>query len=401
MLRRILPILCWLLMATSSYANGIYPPLDSTATVSLLTCSPGEEIYSTFGHSALWVNDPVNHIDRIYNYGTFSFDDNFLYKFVKGDLDYFLSLDRSDYFLEEYRMEQRSVTQQEFNLYPEEKQRLFEYLETNALPQNAKYRYDFLFDNCSTRIRDMLDSATQHRIVYDYSFAAPASYRSMVDKCAIDHPWLRFGMDLMTGLPMDKTAQPREHLFLPDLMMTAYFLADIEHNGKKEKMVKHTRVLVDVIPPVPVTPFWQMPAVVFGTLFFIVVLISIFGYRKKRWMKGIDITLIIITTLIGALMIFFWTETRHLVAHKNMHLLWANPLFLLWIPLFYKASSRFLMKSGAAYAAILLYIIATKLWFPQTYEWALVPILLMLMCRGIFIALYHRNIYPKIGTNKR
>jgi len=399
MLQRILPTIFWLLICSTCFAGTNYPILDSSASVSLLTCSPGEEIYSTFGHSALWINDPVNHLDKIYNYGTFSFGDDFLYKFIKGDLDYLLSLDRSDYFLEEYRMEQRSVTQQEFNLTQEEKQRLFEYLETNALPENANYRYDFLFDNCSTRIRDMLDSATNHRIIYDYSFAAPASYRTMVDNCAKDHPWLRFGMDLMTGLPMDKTSAPREHLFLPDLMMTAYFLAEINHNGKKEPMVKHSKVLVDIAPILPETPFWQMPAFVFGILCAGVMLISIFGYRKKKWIKGLDIILLIITSMIGALMIFFWTETRHLVAHQNMHLLWANPLYLIWIPFFFKGSRRFLMNSGLAYATLLFFMIINKFWFPQTYEWALIPILLMLMSRGIFIALYHRNIYPKIGTN--
>jgi len=130
------------------------PQLSEESKVVMFTCGPGDELYAGFGHSALWVSDPVTKVDRLYNYGTFDFDTpNFYLKFVRGKLNYILSVYPSKYFFNDYASRKILVFGQLLNLTQEEKQRIFEFLENNALPANCEYKYDFFYDNCATRIR--------------------------------------------------------------------------------------------------------------------------------------------------------------------------------------------------------------------------------------------------------
>ena len=127
--------------------------------ISLLTCTPGTELYSTFGHSALRVVDSDNNTDLVFNYGTFEFDSDFYQKFVKGKLLYFVSIDTLSYFLYEYEYYKRGITEQAINISCQEKQRMVDALFENAKEENKYYRYDFNYDNCTTRLRDMLEKA--------------------------------------------------------------------------------------------------------------------------------------------------------------------------------------------------------------------------------------------------
>ena len=153
-----------------------FPQLSEHSEISLMTCGPGEAMYSQFGHSALWVYDPINRIDRIYNYGTFDFEgSNFYYLFVRGIANYMLSVSNFQSFLNEYEEEDRTVEQQVLNLTLAEKQSLFYALEENYKPENRYYRYDFLYLNCSSVVRDkVFESLTRSyeldQTDYDESF---------------------------------------------------------------------------------------------------------------------------------------------------------------------------------------------------------------------------------------
>lgn len=380
------------LLCSPLKANPEFLQLDSSAEVSLLTVAPGDEIYSYFGHSAIWIHDPVNHIDPVYNYGTFAFEDNFVYKFIKGDLNYSISKEHIEDFIFTYQEERRAVTQQVLNMNQGEKQKLLEYLEINHLPQNRYYRYDFLFDNCSTRIRDMLDSATGHRIRYDYIFTKPEySYRKLINDYAGHHRWIAFGMDLLIGIPADHKAAPGEWLFLPDHMMSAYFLANIDQQNNKEAFVKKTRILVDLpIIKIP-TPFYYSPAFVFTLLMLLVAVLTYIGSRKNRWFKGIDIILFIICGIIGLLMVFLWTSTRHAIAYENMNLIWANPLLLLALPFLFTKKRFALQIIGAFYGSMVLLLIVSIPWFPQSFNWAGLPLMIICAIRGFYIWYYNKK----------
>ena len=144
--------------------NGLAFQLSDQAKVSIITCSPGNEMYSVYGHSAIRVNDPRLNYDVAFNYGIFDFSSpNFLYRFCAGQTDYLLGAYRFDTFLNEYQQDKRSVFEQELNLTAKEKQAVVDFLVWNAQPENRVYRYNFFFDNCATRVRDVIADNVRRR----------------------------------------------------------------------------------------------------------------------------------------------------------------------------------------------------------------------------------------------
>ena len=142
-------------------------PLSSEAKISLLTCSPGGAIYELFGHTAVRVKDPSQGLDLVFNYGIFDFDTpNFVVKFVRGKLLYKLGVDQFRRFEYQYQVQNRLVIEQLFNFNPTEKQTVFDYLLNNAKPENAYYQYDFFYDNCSSRIFDVLKDTLEQNLTY-------------------------------------------------------------------------------------------------------------------------------------------------------------------------------------------------------------------------------------------
>ncbi len=213
------------------------PPmmLSQEARITLLTCSPGDELYSVFGHSAIRVQDPAYDLDWVFNYGTFDFSDpNFYTNFVKGKLNYILSVSEYHHFEYSYAMENRWIWEQELNITPYEKQYLFDSLRINRLPENRYYLYDFFFDNCATRIRDIFTEALERDILYDYQgLEQGQTFRELLMPYLAEKPWAKLGINLGLGLPADKRATPWDYMFLPDHMMTVFgdaMLSDKNHN---------------------------------------------------------------------------------------------------------------------------------------------------------------------------
>ncbi len=381
----------------SSSSDNIYK-LDSSASISLLTCDPGNEMYSTFGHSAFFIKDTVTKVDRVYNYGTFSYDDDFLYKFITGDLDYFLSISNLDEFMWEYEMDNRGVTQQILHLNQSEKEKLYQLLEENYLPENRVYHYDFLFDNCSTRLRDILEKATGKNIEYDFSFitknaqAKNQSYRNMIDECAGHLKWLTFGMDLMIGVPSDKIATPREHLFLPNNLMTAYFFASTNNGNRPSPLVANTKTILHFDAKKEATPFFQSPLFVFSLFFLLVLFITFYEFKKEKWLKAFDIGFSLLFSLIGCLFVFMWTSTRHHVAYVNLNLLWANPFVIIGCILFFTKKYRLISWFALVYCVMSLCLLLSWRWLlPQDFNIAMMPLFLALTLRSGYIFYYSRN----------
>ncbi|MEM6328129.1 MAG: DUF4105 domain-containing protein, partial [Bacteroidota bacterium] len=196
------------------------PVLSDSATASVLTMLPGEEVYSLWGHSALRVRDPATDLDRTYNYGTFDFEQpGFVVRFLRGHLDYML--DTAPFEVEVYKYRdllQRPMIEQTLDLPPETVRALFAALEENARPENRAYRYDFIWDNCSTRLLDMVDGAlrdTGQPTVTLPDGESTETFRDLLDPYTEGHPWLDVGTNLGLGLPTDGVPTPRERIFLP------------------------------------------------------------------------------------------------------------------------------------------------------------------------------------------
>ena len=169
MMKKIKTIVILFLLCITAYAKGT--PVNNTDAIrlSLLTCAPGDEIYSYFGHTAIRYEEPSKGIDWVFNYGIFNFGaPNFIFRFALGQTDYILGGMSYDRFAAEYILDGRSVWQQTLNLTPEEKQKLLTLLIENSRPENRIYRYNFFYDNCATRPRDKIEESIQGKVIYNY-----------------------------------------------------------------------------------------------------------------------------------------------------------------------------------------------------------------------------------------
>jgi hypothetical protein len=343
----------------------------------MLTADPGTELYSVFGHSAVRVNDSVNGIDWVYNYGTFDFNTSHFYiKFARGKLQYMLTRDRFRHFLPEYIYFNRSVYEQVLNLTQQEKQRMVEFLEWNLLPENRFYKYDFFYDNCATRIRDLVTEHIKPKIHFDTTeMVKKRSFRDLIDFCLKNMKWNKLGIDLALGLPADKIAEPREYMFLPDWMKEAFSGAYIA-DGRR--LVSETSVLFKGEEQ-SVTPSSISPGLVLWVLF----IIGIMSLLNKRFALFYDKTLFFVVGVTGIMIFLLWFATDHSTTHHNYNLLWAVPLH--FIAAFYIGRTEKYWGIRLYFAVTFIIALFTlMLWsqIPQNLNEALIPLVLILFVKS-------------------
>lgn len=298
--------------------------LSKDATISILTFAPGNELYSLFGHTGIRIVDDANRLDIVFNYGTFDFaTQGFYFKFAQGLLPYQLSCSDYDRLEAVYRMEERSIYSQILNLDSIQKQRLMDLLVENYRPQNRSYLYNFLYDNCSTRIRDILEKGMNNNITWT---AQPSgkSLWNLLDEYLCRSPWTQWGIHTILGSPATVTATIREQMFLPDYLM--YRLDSATYNGSP--MAQPIEVLYQAPEHDFGTPWYLSPFFIFAicTLGLILLLQK---NRSRRLLKAIAIPFFIITGIIGCLIVFLCFFTKHPTMFPNFNALWANPLNLI------------------------------------------------------------------------
>lgn len=298
--------------------------LSKDATISILTFAPGNELYSLFGHTGIRIVDDANRLDIVFNYGTFDFaTQGFYFKFAQGLLPYQLSCSDYDRLEAVYRMEERSIYSQILNLDSIQKQRLMDLLVENYQPQNRSYLYNFLYDNCSTRIRDILEKGMNNNITWT---AQPSekSLWNLLDEYLCRSPWTQWGIHTILGSPATVTATIREQMFLPDYLM--YRLDSATYNGSP--LAQPIEVLYQSPEHDFGTPWYLSPFFIFAicTLGLILLLQK---NRSRRLLKAIAIPFFIITGIIGCLIVFLCFFTKHPTMFPNFNALWANPLNLI------------------------------------------------------------------------
>jgi hypothetical protein len=294
-------------------------PLSPAARISLLTCGAGDELYSTFGHSAVRVCDTAQQLDLVFNYGTFDFNEPHFYAdFVRGKLNYMLNVTKFENFLFAYEVEQRWVFEQALNLTPEQRQDIFAFLVNNSRHENKYYLYDFLFDNCTTRIRDLLETGCRGQLVLpDKPLDGRPTFRDLLYPHLRTMPWSKLGIDILLGSRTDRIAAPREYLFLPDFLSEA--IAHAELNGQPAAAESRYLFRPDEQP--------QHSAPVFTpvVLFFALLIIVAAATFAKLPLKGFDAAWFLLLGLFGLFLVFMWTGTDHYVTKANFNLLWAFP----------------------------------------------------------------------------
>lgn len=369
------PLFLFLLLL--SYQQGTNGQgLSDQSTINLLTCGPGKDLYSTFGHTAIYVRDPARGIDKVYNYGTFDFNTpNFYLKFCQGNLDYFLNVTSFDRFASAYHHEGRWVHFQEINLTLAEADAVYSFLENNALGDNKYYRYRFLSDNCSTRPRDVFESVLGDRLAYQSSHNDSIPYRVFLDRYLGNHPWSDFGIDIALGKPCDDIPNQRQRMFLPVFLHDEFQNAKLVNGQDSIPFVKRAGVILEqsVTPDENASIDW-----IFWTIMVIAMLAALFlNPNRLRWF---DITFFSLAGLIGVFILLLWFATSHPETKWNFNILWATPSWFYgaYLLIRKRPSSSFFKVHGI----IMFSIVVFWMFIPQDFHSAFIPIILTLAVRS-------------------
>jgi hypothetical protein len=347
----------------------------------LLTCGPGRETYSIYGHSALRIVIPALKSDLTYNWGLFDFaTKNFAWKFAKGRLDYMVGVEPSDSFLKGYVFEERYVYSQRMNLNPSEMRTLTRLVNENLKPENIRYRYDFFYDDCSTRIRDLFEKSVGENFIYPLiEKGKNPTFRDLVAKYQSPYPWLRFGVDLIMGSTSDRMASFRERMFLPVDMREELSKVLIRRGDKMIPLLQNPVTLVDFQSPVVKPNVLLSPPFVF-TMVLIIIMILAALTKNRKIIRWIDIAIYSIFSILAVLMIFFNFFTDHQQMRLNLNIVWLNPFIIMCLIML------ILDKTGLIWFRIVFYISAIflvlQLILPQNFNTAFLILDVIIMIRS-------------------
>ncbi len=353
--------------------------------ISLLTCSPGEELYSIFGHSAIRVTDITNGTDIIYNYGTFDFNDpDFYIKFTRGKLLYFVSIDEFNNFVYQYQYEKRGIIEQTLNLSCTEKQQLSAALQLNAKEENKYYKYDFVYDNCTTRLRDIVaKNTTGSFITKNIRPHSGITFRNLIYEYLNKggQYWSKLGIDILLGTPLDKKISNNETMFLPDYLLKGF---DSTMVGQK-KLVNEKKIIlaetIEINKNKLLTPF-----IFFLFLFVLITILSFMKSKKNRLILSFfDFLFFFLCGVVGILIVFMWLGTEHITARNNFNLVWALPSHA--VMSFFINKKKNWVKNYFAFTFWLIIALCLSWFFlPQQMNNALLPVMAILLVRSFFLS---------------
>ena len=353
--------------------------------ISLLTCTPGTELYSTFGHSALRVTDSSDSTDIIFNYGTFDFNDpDFYKKFTLGKLLYILSIEEFPDFVQQYQYEGRGITEQELNLNCEEKAKLLYALFENAKEENKYYKYDFVYDNCTTRLRDMVERLSRDSLITKKIRPGnKTTFRNLIHEYLDRNKqyWSKLGIDILLGQPIDKKITNAEAMFLPDYLLKAF---DSTSAGGK-KFVLDKKTILEQTAQTAKSNFFT-PLFIFSLLFVIIAMLSFINNpAAKTILRFFDVCFFILCGVIGLLILFMWLGTEHQACRNNFNLVWALPTHLPAAILLFKKSNW--LKKYFRFA-FWINILLLLVWFflPQQMNITLLPVTGIIAVRSFFLS---------------
>lgn len=361
--------------------------LSEQSEISILISGPSHDAsFTLYGHAAIRIADPDNHIDFIFNYGIFDFSSpNFIYRFAKGETDYKLGVTDFRNYLIEYQMRGSYVHQLELNLTTEEKNRIWDFLLINYLPENRVYRYNFFFDNCATRLVTIVENNTEGKVVYNTDQQAEQTFRDLINYCTREHHWLTFGCDLALGSPTDRTATPHEKMFLPEYLENMFRTAQIKTaDGNIRPLLKKTTTLAEYDAELNNYPKELFtPQVCSWLIFALILAITGWEWKKNRSGKWLDCIIFLIYGIAGCVLFFISCISVHPCVYPNWSLLWLHPLHLLGAVLFIAKKTA---KAANCYHFINFVALTCGLvgWFaiPQHMNTAFIPLILILWVRS-------------------
>ena len=357
--------------------------------ISLLTCAPGSEIYALFGHSAIRYENPDQKEDWVFNYGMFNFrEPNFVMRFVKGETDYQLGVIPFTYFEAEYAMRGSSVYQQVLNLTNDEKECLIRLLRENYLPANRVYRYNYFYDNCTTRARDKIEESIQGKVVYPEN-EAEVSFRSILHEFMTESHWSEFGIDLCLGSEADQPIDERKQMFAPFYMLEAARGAMIHRGDTVVPLVLEESKIVDAVledePAFPLSPMTCSLLLLLMTM-----AVVAWSIRKGRSCLAWNVLLFFLQGIGGCIIAFLFFFSLHPTVGSNWLLMLFNPLPLLYLPvMIYRGIKRQKDPYHWYNLTCLTSFMILMPFLPQEFNATVLPLALSL----ILVSLGHLYIY--------
>lgn len=365
--------------------------LSNKAKISVLTIGPGISLNDAFGHSAFRINDPVKGLDLVFNYGVYDFEaPNFYLKFAQGKLNYLLGLNYYEDFYHAYITQNRSIQEQILNLSEAEKQKLYDYLLNNYKPENRGYLYDFFFDNCATKIKDVTQIALNNDVEFNVpKNFKPETFRSLIYKNVNKNTWGSLGIDLALGSVIDQKATPEDYMFLPENIYTFFKQATI--NPDNRALVKTEKTLFSKKEKPITHSFFTSPLFIFGLIGLFIIYKTYSDFKKQTRTKWLDVALFVFTGLIGIGLLLLWFATDHKATHQNYNLLWAFALNLFVVGQLLKTKpSNWFVKYLKL--LIILLCLLTLHWLigVQVFAVGLIPWLIALFIRYVFLVNYYK-----------
>ena len=362
--------------------------LSPNATISILTVGPGLSLNDAFGHSGFRVSDPAQGIDIVYGYGAYDFNTpNFYLKFAQGKLNYNMSQDDFKKFYGSYVYFNRSVREQILNLTQSEKESLYTSLLENYKPKNRAYLYDFFYDNCATKIRDVINVNLSNNLVFNIPNTYETStFRTLIQNNLNTNSWGSLGIDIALGSVIDKIASPNEHMFLPK-NIHLFFSEATKPSGAP--LVQNSKVLYKKNTALVVSSFFLSPLFVLLCLSLIIIWITYEDHKKDRRSRWLDTLLFFTTGSIGLLLILLWFATDHEATANNYNLLWAFVFNLIALRQTRKIKPKRWFCRYLRFLLILLSLL-TLHWIVgvQVFAITLLPLLIALAIRYVYL-IYH------------
>jgi len=354
---------------------------NSKLRFSLLTCDAGDDLYTIWGHTAIRVVDSINNTDIVYNYGSFDFNTpNFIAKFVKGNLNYFISSNNYTEFLYEYQYFQRNVHEQVLKIPTIEKIKWQQELQTNMMPGNRFYLYNFIYDNCTTRIKDGI---FKHAVINEYSIRIK-SFREEVVSAPYKGglAWVGLGIDLLLGAVSDKQPSLNQEAFLPKLLYDKIALNPhliIETNHIKY----NNKTTATEIDPISILLLFLALYVFAG---------SWNALFTQRLAKCIDLILLSLLGIGGLLVFYMSMISIHSACHENFNLIWLHPLYLIAIPIYF-ISKKWTGYLGWLFFTLTILFMFANYWIPQHFSKSVIAVMV--------IALYLQTRLIKRGLDAK
>lgn len=365
------------------------------AKFSVLTCAPGNEAYALFGHTGLRYCDEKKGVDIVFNYGYFDFDSpNFAWRFILGETDYMVGVVSYDTFCREYQQRGSEVVEQVLDLTPEQESDLFLMLKENCLSRNRVYRYNYFYNNCTTKIRDKVASVADG-VALD-AVAKYPTFRDALNALLVNHPWYAFGINLLLGADIDRPATQHGLQFIPQNYMNDLDACHIANaDGKMHPFVKERNVVVENAELESVSENGHSNVTPFNVALLLLVatfIVMSCEVRKKKTFWGFDVLLMTVQGLAGCLLLFMALFSQHPAVGNNWLLLLLNPLALVLMPIYvYRIRKHKPMKIAWIQVLMVVMFFVSAILQLQVYPLPIYFCATALLVRSLFLV-YKENI---------